>query len=144
MLKTRIAKGVDAIYLEDKLRKEDQQELLASNTTLLESYNASQYTYCIHCEVPIALWGYSEFQEDGLVTGCIPWFLGSPRVLDHTPTLLFLAQSTSNLLLEKYGLLFNKVWKGNKVHVKWLESMQFTLSDAPDDDFYLFYRSRSS
>lgn len=58
-----------------------------------------------------------------------PWLLGSEGlVLLKWP---FLKECRSQLLAlhQKYPLLHNQVWEGNRVHIRWLKWLGFTVGD---------------
>lgn len=128
---------MDAI-LEDGLREADLRELDANGQTpgfaLMFSYKVSQRCYTILVDGrPAGMFGVADDIRFPGVSAGIIWLLGTPRLLMISRQ--FLRESRKHLadLSRGYSVLGNVVHRDNKVHIRWLEWLGFTILDSYGD-----------
>lgn len=146
----RPATKEDCIDLAPRLREEDLEEIahtwgLDSLRSILIGFHTSE-TYAV-------IWG----TEVVALFGCrgipgvigIPWMVASPTLSKIRKSFLRECRGFVQFMLLYYGQLENHVWAGNKVHIKWLEWLGFTL-DPPepyginDEPFHRFYMKNNN
>ena len=142
---TRDAVLSDAIHVAHNLRLADKEELRAGGTDdyvacLSESFAAS--TVCrvaLVDDVPVAVFGVCDSKLDGV--GII-WMLGTDGIYKISRKFLKGSAHEVRLLSGGYRTLFNYVYSENRLSIKWLEWLGFTIDDDLQmESFRLFYRN---
>ena len=75
---------------------------------------------------PIAIFGVVDMKEDIPKVGCV-WMLGTNKIKDIKGQFLRRCKEQLEHQEEPYEVLTNFVDKRNKVHIKWLRWMGFTI-----------------
>ena len=74
-----------------------------------------------------AMWGVVRLSP-GLGS---PWMLGSDSLEKHKWQFLREGKEHVAKLHADFPYLYNEVWEGNTLHIRWLKWMGFTVSEAP-------------
>jgi len=115
----------DILAIKDRLRKEEVQEVWASNNAtpekaLTESFKRSSkcYTFLID-GIPAAMFGIA---PDSLLSNSASvWFLGTDDMGRAKKTFMVQSRRFINLLLKEYPVLYNFVDYRYKKTLQWLE-----------------------
>lgn len=119
----------DIVYLYHSLRDADRAEFSLEGKdpwrTLEAAFEAST-----ECRVLKAnSWPYFIVGVVQTDDGAVVWGCGTDELAANAKHLL---RETKRLTIEaeeRYGQLYNLVWTGNPVHIKWIKHMGFELSE---------------
>lgn len=125
----------DAAFIGSNLRPHDMMELKAhgidtDDATLVQSVvreilttNSDARAVRIKDE-PIAIYGICPSQDPRIGH---PWFLGTARI--GSIRMQFIRESRVRLaeIACKYDLIWNTVWAGNRLHIRWLSWLEFSF-----------------
>lgn len=138
------AEYLDVLFLKDKLRDADLEEIKRGSYP--GSYEAlraglketESYVLRVN-DTPVGMCGFAPMSPSG---GTL-WFLGTDRSVSRDTYRLWLnlAPHFVEYGLEKYGTLINRVWNGNKAHIKWLQKLGAEI--FPDDTEFSTFIFRS-
>ena len=72
-----------------------------------------------------------------------PWMLGSESLVGIKWAFLRECRGRLQQLHGQYPALYNQVWEGNHVHIRWLKWLGFTVGEAPLDrpNFLPFWKN---
>lgn len=144
----RPANNSDVFYLADRLRKADIEELKAYTGkdyclhSVMGSWAGSIDSFAIlKNENPVGIFGLCERDKVGM-----PWLLGTDELTENPFFLTLNARRYINQWLEQYGVLFNYVDARNKVAIRWLKALGFTVKikvtfSDPDLPFFQFIKT---
>lgn len=116
------------------LRQEDIDEALYGGfedhfQALLSSVVMSDETFTVFAAdgEPIGIWGYV---EDSFGDASV-WAVGTDRFVESPKDMLRTGQVMRDVLLERHGTIYNKVFVGNTKHIDWLKRLgaEFIGSD---------------
>lgn len=144
----RPSEAEDIMYLHDKLRQADIEEItaLGSNplTSLCEGYIFSQECYtCVYNNEPSGMFGLSYFNGEGSI-----WFLGTDNIQKVPKEWIKQGRQYINHFLEIYPILSNMVSINNKAHIRWLKylgaifSAPYEFNGSLFKDFYFIHKKR--
>jgi len=144
----RAFRAEDAEYIIDNIREDDRQELaalgLSPSDGIRMSVEHSTYLYT----------GLDRDNNPAFVLGtavtplgAMIWLLGTDAIDREPRTFLLHSKPVLDLMFEVTGAqtLYNYVWKGNTVHIKWLKWLGFHLhetDEGPTKDFIFFYKTK--
>lgn len=143
---TRAADLQDALFVAANLRIADKEELVAGGTEdfaqcLADSFSMSRICrVAVADDVPVAIFGVCDSGTAGV--GVI-WMLGTDGLYKISRQFLKGSEQEISLMANGYKTLFNYVHVNNKLSIKWLEWLGFTI-DKPGDSselFRMFYRN---
>lgn len=143
---TRPATVDDCAELALTMRRADQVEIALGGSS--SPYAALMQGFA-YSDAPVAVIGpQGEVAAMGGVVAITP-FLGSPWMLaaDSLEDLKwpFLRECKRRLqsLHGQFPALYNQVWEGNTVHIRWLQWLGFTVSETPLDrpNFLPFWKN---
>jgi len=141
-LTIRKATANDAEYLAPRLRKADLEEIAAAGQEPLKSMHmgiACGGAYVVvpvgNPSSPIAIFGF--IGDPG--NGAIVWMLATDDLVKYKMEFLVKARDAVDAASKKYGLLYNRVYRKNLLHIRWLKWMGFTFVDD-NQPFIFFYR----
>ncbi len=119
----------DVFYLADRLRKTDMEELKAYTGkdnclhAVMGSWVGSIDSFTVlKDDKPVGMFGLCERNQAGS-----PWLLGTDELTENPFFLTLNARRYINEWLEHYGVLFNYVDARNKVAIRWLKALGFTV-----------------
>lgn len=71
-----------------------------------------------------------------------PWMLASDSLEEIKKPFLRECRSYLDAMHARFPLLFNQVWEGNTVHIRWLKWLGFTVNPVPTNqpNFLPFWR----
>lgn len=141
----------DASAITPHLRDADKNEIIASSGNNIEQailysiLSSEAWTVCLPDGRIICMYGIG---DDTTGYG-IPWMIGTDDMIKHRKALIKDARDWVESYLEIYPVLYNYVDSRNKVHIKWLRHIGFTVSEVPEYigadpevAFYNFHRSK--
>ena len=144
----RAFRAEDAEYIIDNIREDDRKELaaigLSASDGIRMSVENSTYLYT----------GLDRDNNPAFVlgtavtpSGAMIWLLGTDAIDREPKTFLLNSRPVLDLMFEITGVktIYNYVWKGNKVHIKWLKWLGFHLhehEEGPLKDFIFFYMTK--
>jgi hypothetical protein len=131
------------------MRREDAAEIMASHgstpsESLTRGYESSDYiTVAYMGDEPLCVFGL--VRRDLISGRGTPWMLASESVMKYKRQLLIRAPDVVKEMLVLCPILSNHVHKDNKMSVRWLAWMGFTI-DEPEpigvngEMFHLFHK----
>jgi len=144
-VETRAAFLSDALHVAHNLRLADKEELRAGGTDdyiacLSESFASSSVCRVALVDgVPVAVLGVCDSKLDGV--GII-WMLGTDGIYKISRQFLKGSARELSLLSAGYKTLFNYVYSENRLSIKWLEWLGFTIdNEESGESFRMFYRN---
>ena len=123
----------DIIYLKDRLRKEEVEEIWASHNSTPEQALLGSYLISIRCftallnDRPIAMFGIAP--ETLLGEKACVWFLGTELLDKIKKSFVVLSRKFISLMLNDYPYLYNFVDFRYKKSLQWLKSCGAEISD---------------
>lgn len=138
----------DVLYLASRLRKADIEELKAYTGqdncvhSVMQSWANSVVSFAVlKDEKPVGIFGLCERDGAGM-----PWLLGTDELTENPFFLTLNTQRYVNAWLEQYGVLFNYIDARNKVSIRWLKALGFTVKTKvtftdPKLPFYQFIKT---
>lgn len=127
----RLAEPNDCIYIAERMRKEDVEEVKARSnheplTAMTNGYIASipAFTVVKNHTIPVAMFG-SIPDKTLSVSGCIIWMLGTDEIWDIRFQFLRESQMWVSAISRDYDLAYNLIDKRNKLHIRWLRWLGF-------------------
>jgi hypothetical protein len=116
------------LYVALHLRVEDKQELETASGGLSAveavfrswAYSAEAYVFEVE-EVPVLIFGVL---KDGTI-----WLVGTPGIEKNAKRVFRLSKEVLPQLQSRYPVLHNKADCRNKLHLKWLIRMGFTMGN---------------
>ena len=139
-LTIREANSDDIIFLFNRLRQADKEELKLLNYTplraLMESYTESEecYTALVN-NIVSGMFGIAGFKNN-IDTASI-WFLGSDEINKIPFKWIKIGKSYIDYFLTKYKYLINTVSKQNKEHIKWLKLMGANFTEIENNKHFI-------
>lgn len=135
MLTIRQATPADINDLLPKIREADKREIVAAtgNTAACELQKAFEregrkYAALAPCGEIIALFGIA--QTRGLSRIGSPWLIASDTIMQHKREFLKTSKAFFPQLREGYHILINMVDARNKLSIKWLGWLGFTVKNV--------------
>lgn len=141
----------DASAIAPHLRDADKNEITASSgpyhekAILYSILSSEAWTVCLPDGTPICIFGVGDDTQGG----GIPWMIGTDEMTKYRKPLIKDARKWVLKKLEDFPVLWNYVDSRNRVHIKWLHHIGFTVSAIPEYigydpevPFYNFHRSR--
>jgi hypothetical protein len=133
------------------LRPEDREELVAAYgrdldlpSILMGGLDGDR------CEVMLSdvglvlgVWGYGPLSEADASFGFI-WMLATPALQREALSFLRACEPSIDKAHDRYTTLVATPWRGNPLHIKWLEWCGFTLADNSDANFPAYTHVRTS
>lgn len=116
------------------MREADAAEVWASHRhtpeeALMKGWEMSDFSTVVTIDgVPCAMLGL--VIHDILSDSGIPWLLGTDEALKHKRQFIKLVPDVISEMLEICGRLFNYVHAENKVSIRWLKRIGFTIEDS--------------
>ena len=118
----------DIRYLAANLREADRLEMHHYGADplsgLLQSFELSEVCYA-------AFLGDELVCVYGVCPGvgvAVPWMMGTPSMSKVRRETLTWATAVKAELSDKYPLLMNYVWSGNKTHIRWIKWLGFSFT----------------
>ncbi|MCG8454394.1 MAG: hypothetical protein MI717_14575 [Spirochaetales bacterium] len=139
----------DAVSLADRLREQDRKEIWAAHgekpeVVLPACLAHSERAWVLELEGEVeALFGVAASAEEGVGH---PWLLGSDVLLAHPRLMLCAPKYVLPVMQKMFPVLQNYVDCRNKVSIRWLQHIGFTVSETPTRlgpfamRFYEFYK----
>lgn len=124
----------DIAPIAENMRDADRLEIWLSNhmkpyEALRRSLELSDLAFTIvHDEGPIAMFGVRCQSVLGGIG--IPWLLGTDRIKEVRRQFIYEGRRWLDVLQGDYMVLRNYVHEDNRVSLKWLKSLGFTIMDA--------------
>lgn len=144
-------KESDVDYVANNMRKADADELRAllgvePKEGLIYSIEHSEEVWTGLADgMPACIFGITDCtDENDDYTSALIWTLGTEQFFKYTKQTCLLTSRVFDSWLEKYDLLFNYIWEGNKKHQNWLKRMGFIIFEdeyvegVDGDKFYFF------
>ncbi|MDR5812014.1 hypothetical protein QCE62_00230 [Caballeronia sp. LZ033] len=133
------------------LRPEDRAELAAAygrdhdlSALLMGGLDGDQ------CEVMLSdaglvlgVWGYGPLSEADPSFGFI-WMLATPALQREAISFLRACEPSIDKAHDRYTTLVATPWRGNPLHIKWLEWCGFALTNDTDAQFPVYTHVRTS
>lgn len=129
----RLAKDEDVEFLKDKLRRQDIDEVWASNhhtpeEALKISLNDSLVCFTLEDNgVPVAMFGLSP--QSIFVNEAVIWMLSSDRLYKMKTKFLRNCKKVINVFFQYYPYLYNFVDTRNKKTIRWLKYLGAKISE---------------
>jgi ribosomal protein S18 acetylase RimI-like enzyme len=145
-VETRAAVLSDALHVAENLRIADKEELLAGGTEDFKQCLVDSFTSSSICRValvdgvPVAVLGVC---DSGIAGVGVIWMLGTDGIYKISRQFLKGSMRELRMLANEYKTLFNYVYTDNKLSIKWLEWLGFTIDKQRDSSefFRMFYRN---
>lgn len=119
------------------MRQSDHEELLAMGfpsppEALGHSHRISRWSAAaIWEEKPVAIVGL--VNSGSLISPVgVPWMLGTPEMYETGRSILTRAREVVYAMRQEYPSLLNYVWAENKMSVRWLKRLGFTIHPAEE------------
>lgn len=153
MYHIREALEEDASAIAPHLREADKKEITAisgvnhTQALLYSILSSDSYTACLPDCTPIAVFGVGDGEPEEFG---IPWMVGTDQMLRYRKPLIKDARKWVDSYRGRYRVLCNYVDARNRIHIRWLQHIGFTISTNPEYvgvdksvPFLSFYRSMS-
>ena len=147
-LYVRIAELEDCYWVAENMREADRNEVAALSgqeplDALIAGFHYSDVPFTVVSDgEPAAIFGAGPVEPD---VGAI-WLLGTDGILKNTTRFLRESHFWLDQCARPYGMLFNYVDARNKVHIRWIKWLGFTLINLHEEfgveqrPFYEFVR----
>lgn len=138
-------------FIADNMREADAIEVWAANKhTPIEALDLSvrhSHTCMIVYDDDIPLTALGLVLRGFLSDTGVPWLLSAEQALDHRKEFLRLSPSVIDKMLQIRPKLVNHVHVGNKLSIRWLKWLGFTIEDpepmkATGELFHRFHKER--
>ena len=142
--------ATDVEFVADNMREADRAELRAGGFSPSAGLRMSVDS-STHLITGLGTDGNPAFilgaQKRPDSSAAVIWMLGTDAIDRESKLFLLNSRPTLEALWELLDVstLYNFVWKGNAVHIKWLRWLGFNLlprDDGPNKDFIFFYKHR--
>ena len=140
-------------FIAANMRQADAVEVRASSSheplaALLHSVELSNYSSVVWINgVPVAIFGL--VIRDILTGSGVPWLLSAEQVLNHKREILVHSKAGVSQMLTICPRLFNYVHAENKISIRWLKWLGFSIGEPErygmnGEIFHRFHQERVS
>lgn len=141
----------DVLYILKHLRQEDKHEAIIQKgenyireclKDIMSFKNSAILGYDRKKKKPVCIGGIAKNKEQ--MTGVV-WLLSTDEIVDHQYCLLKNIKAELNKADNDCWLLYNVIYKENKLAKRWLSRFGFTFNKIIGlDDFEYFFRKRET